>query len=401
LSESERQSSSRLMLLSFMVSSFSTQPPGLITGLLLVDIGLTFGVQVGVSGQIRTLSSVVGVFTALLLGAVSVRVRSRTLLLAGLALQVVSAVGCLAAWDFTSMLVLYSLNGIAITMIMPMVNTLIGENFPQDRRSRILGWSAAGTSIAYLVCSPLVGLISGFAGWRMTFLTLMLPISLLGLAIGLIGVPGGGDGGRSADAPGLTAGFRSVLSNRSAVFSLLGSMLTWASFSGSLTYSISFFREEFLLSLGWASLLLSAMALSKTLGHLMIGSLVDRLGRKKATVASVASTALFTAFYLASDLLWLSMALVCVSCVLAGFMHSSVDSLNLEQVQEFRSSMMSLSAAASTMGGVIGSGLGGVTLIFYGYSGVGAVLGLLGVVSGITYYVFAREPVNDAQPRPR
>ncbi len=194
MSESERKPSSRLMLLSFMVSSFSTQPPGLITGLLLVDIGLTFGVQVGVSGQIRTLSSVVGFFTALLLGVVSVRVRSRTLLLAGLGLQVVSAVGCFAAWDFTSMLVLYSLNGIAVTMIMPMVNTLIGENFPQDRRSRILGWSAAGTSIAYLVCSPLVGLISGFAGWRMAFLALMLPMSLLGLAIGLIGVPGGGGG---------------------------------------------------------------------------------------------------------------------------------------------------------------------------------------------------------------
>lgn len=401
MSESEREPSSRLMLLSFMVSSFSTQPSGLITGLLLVDIGLTFGVQVGVSGQIRTLSSVVGVFTALLLGVVSVRVRSRTLLLAGLGLQVVSAVGCFAAWDFTSMLVLYSLNGIAVTMIMPMVNTLIGEHFPQDRRSRILGLSAAGTSIAYLVCSPLVGLISGFAGWRMAFLALMLPVSLLGLAVGLIGVPRGGGNGGSAGARGLTAGFSSVLSNRSAVFSLLGSLLTWASFSGSLTYSISFFREEFLLSLGWASLLLSAMALSKTLGHLMIGSLVDRLGRKKATVASVVLTALFTGFYLASDLLWLSMALVCVSCVLAGFMHSSVDSLNLEQVPEFRSSMMSLSAAASTMGGVIGSGLGGVILILYGYSGVGAVLGFLGVVSGVTYYVFAREPVNDAQPRPR
>jgi MFS family permease len=133
----------------------------------------------------------------------------------------------------------------------------------------------------------------------------------------------------------------------------------------------------------------------------MIGSLVDRLGRKKATVASVVLTALFTALYLASDLLWLSMALVCVSCVLAGFMHSSVDSLNLEQVPEFRSSMMSLSAAASTMGGVIGSGLGGVILILYGYSGVGAVLGLLGIVSGIIYYVFAREPVNDAQTMPR
>jgi len=32
-----------MMLASFMVSSFATQPPGFITGLLLMEIGLTFG----------------------------------------------------------------------------------------------------------------------------------------------------------------------------------------------------------------------------------------------------------------------------------------------------------------------------------------------------------------------
>jgi len=44
-----------MMLASFMVLSFATQPPGFITGLLLMEIGLTFGQQVGTSGQIRTL----------------------------------------------------------------------------------------------------------------------------------------------------------------------------------------------------------------------------------------------------------------------------------------------------------------------------------------------------------
>jgi len=120
---------------------------------------------------------------------------------------------------------------------------------------------------------------------------------------------------------------------------------------------------------------------------------VNRLGRKTAAVATVTSTALFTASYMMSKALWPSLALVCTSCVLAGFMHSSVDSFNLEQVSQFHGPMMSLSKATSTLGGVIGSGLGGLTLILHGYSGVGAILGSFGIFSGIVYYTFAREPI--------
>jgi predicted MFS family arabinose efflux permease len=198
----------------------------------------------------------------------------------------------------------------------------------------------------------------------------------------------------SVNPQGYFDGFKSIFSERSATFCLLGTTLTWASFTGTLTYSISFFRENFSMAVGWASLLLSAMALSMTIGHLLIGSLVNRYGRKNVAVALVISTALFTAFYLMSNTLWPSMVLVCISCVLAGFMHSSVDSLNLEQVPEFRGPMMSLSTAASTLGGVIGSGLGGLTLILYGYSGFGSLLGLFGIVSGVVYQLFARDPIG-------
>ncbi len=92
----------RLMTLSFIVSSFATQPAGLITSLLLIEIGLTFGVPVGVTGQLRTVSSIVGVFVALLLGVISLRYSSRSLLLTGSVLLIISAVGCAFAWDFTS-----------------------------------------------------------------------------------------------------------------------------------------------------------------------------------------------------------------------------------------------------------------------------------------------------------
>jgi predicted MFS family arabinose efflux permease len=384
----------KLMTLSFIVSSFATQPAGLITSLLLIEIGLTFGVSVGVAGQLRTVSSIVGVLVALLLGVISLRYSSRSLLLTGSVLLVISAVGCAFAWDFTSMLVIFSLTGVGVTMIAPMINTLIGENFPKDKRSRILGLSAAGTSIAFLVCSPLVSYISGVGGWRLVFLLLMLPVSIVGLAMAFIGIPKSSQAKKSTQVKELLSGFRSVLSDSSAVFCLIGTMLTWTSFLGSLTYSISFFREQFSLALGWASILLSAMALSKTVGHLTISSLIGKLGRKNAAVASIVSMAILTFCYLFSSIFWLSVAIVCVSCTLAGYMHSSVDSLNLEQVPEYRSSMQSLSYAFYTLGGVMGAGLGGFALVFGGYHILGVLLGIFGVASGIVLYVFAREPTN-------
>lgn len=391
----DKTHSKKLMTLSFIVSSFATQPAGLIISLLLIEIGLTFGVPVGVTGQLRTVSSIIGVFVALLLGVISLRYSSRSLLLTGSVLLILSAIGCAFAWDFASMLVLFSLTGVGVTMIAPMINALIGENFPKEKRSRILGLSAAGTSIAFLICSPLVSYISGVAGWRVVFLLIMLPVSIIGLFMAFIGIPKSAQIRKPIGINELLSGFKSVLSERSAVFCLIGTMLTWTSFLGSLTYSMSFFREQFLVALGWASLLLSAMALSKTLGHLTISSLIARLGRKNAAVASIVSMALLTLSYLFSPILWLSVALVCVSCILAGYMHSSVDSLNLEQVPEYRSSMMSLSYAFNTLGGVIGAGLGGFALVFGGYRILGVLLGLFGFSSGIVFYVFAKEPKKE------
>ena len=57
----------RMVLSSLAISRFATMPPGFLTGLLLLDIGNSFGLAVGVTGQIRTAASIVGVLSALLI----------------------------------------------------------------------------------------------------------------------------------------------------------------------------------------------------------------------------------------------------------------------------------------------------------------------------------------------
>ena len=79
----EAQSSDKLITLSLVIARLATWPIGSITGLLLIDIALTFNQSVGVMGQIRTIGSLVGVIFALLMGVLSVKYNHKTLMVFG------------------------------------------------------------------------------------------------------------------------------------------------------------------------------------------------------------------------------------------------------------------------------------------------------------------------------
>jgi predicted MFS family arabinose efflux permease len=83
-----------LFLPSLVISYFATSPLGIVTGLFLLKMAETFGVDKGFMGQINTFSSIVSVVFALLMGVLSVRLRHKSLLLIGLLFLGVSAVGC-------------------------------------------------------------------------------------------------------------------------------------------------------------------------------------------------------------------------------------------------------------------------------------------------------------------
>jgi MFS family permease len=65
---------------------------------------------------------------------------------------------------------------------------------------------------------------------------------------------------------------------------------------------------------------------------------------------------------------------------------TSYNSLTLEQVPEFRGTMMSLSAASLGLGMAIGSGLGGLIFLEYGWRPVGPALGSIGIFASMIFY---------------
>jgi predicted MFS family arabinose efflux permease len=376
---SEGASPGRLTLPSLVMSRFALQPSTLLVGLLLIDIGGTFGLPIGVVGQLRTAASIVGVVSALLMGALSVRYRHKSLLMGGLLIFVVSSIGCALSTSFTMMLLFNSLAGIGTAMVAPMTVALVAEHFALESRSGAIGWVIAGQSLAYLVGAPLIGFLAGHGGWRTPFLVFVMPAALVALLLSQWGLSARPPPQQAAAGRSFSRGFNAVLTNRSAVTCLLCFVLSMVGFQAVLLYMASFLRQTFTLTTGVTSLLILGSSIFYTVGSLGSGRLVSRLGRKRTVVlANLLSSVGVIAFTNLSS--FLPVMLFYYLCALfSGSGFAAYQSLIVEQVPEYRGTVMSLTSAANSLGTALGAAIGGAILLNFGYGVFGAVLGVIGV----------------------
>ena len=394
----EKPSSGRLILPSLVISRFATGCPGILTGLLLIDIGLTFGCSVGIMGQIRTASSIVGVISALIMGVLSIRFKHKTLLMIGLSSILISALGCSFALNFNMMLLLYLLTGLGMAMITPMTATLVAEHFPLEKRGSTIGWLVAGGSLSYLIGAQVITFLAGIRDWRLAFLGFVVPILIMGLVLVLVGLPSTSSGHRSKMREGnYLEGFKAVFTNRSATACIVGTVLRTASFQMLLLYGISFFRQRFLISTGSASIVMTSAALCYTLGSLVLGRFVDRFGRKPLTVLATFLAGVFTISLTLLPNLYLALAMNFLGAWFSGINVSAAQSLTLEQVPRYRGTMMSMNSAAVNIGTALGAGIGGLVLLLYDWEFLGISLGTVGIIAAVIYYLLAIDPTRTSE----
>jgi len=387
----DQTSPGRLTLSSLVFSSFAVGTPGILTGLLLIEIGATFGVPVGIMGQVRTASSTMVIVASLLISVASTRYTAKALLMFGILSLLTSAIGCAFAQSYIMMLLLYPLTGIGMATIQPMALTLIAEYFPLERRARAVGWYVAGGSLAYVVGSQAIVFLARRGGWRAAYLGFVAPVVMMSFVLAWIGLPKLSVDNVEGDG-GFMRGFRGVLMKRSAVSCLFATVLRLASFQLILLYGTSFFREEFVVSRELASTIITVVALSYTAGSIVVGRLVDRYGRRRLTLATTFLAASFTILMTLSPDFILALLFDFLSAWFFGMSASVAHSLNLEQVPEFRGIMMSLNSASGGLGAALGAGIGGFVLLTYGYGTSGITLGGLGVVSALIYLFLTTDP---------
>jgi len=391
----EKGSVGRLFLPALVLSRFATTPSGIILSFLLIEIGLTFGLPVGVTGQLSTARSIVGVVSAILMGILSVRFKHKSLLTTGLIILSVAILGCGLASNFILLLIFYPLLGLGGSMVMPMTTTLTAKHLPLKKRASVIGLLMATVSVSYLIGTLFIRFISDIGGWRLPFLVYALPFPLLSILLVFKGLPHESESEQTSLNKGsLADGFKGVLSNRSAVACLVSSALSSAAWQGILLYAISFYRQQFLVSKGIASYIMIGASMSYTLGALISSRFVNKLGRKPVTFISSLMAGIFIFSFTIVPDLWISLSLTLAGCLFAGMRSTAGVSLTIEQVPEFRGTMMSISSASVSMGSALGSGLGGFALLLYNYEAIGPTLGLLGLASAIIVYLIVVDPTR-------
>jgi predicted MFS family arabinose efflux permease len=74
------------------------------------------------------------------------------------------------------------------------------------------------------------------------------------------------------------------------------------------------------------------------------------------------------------------------------FAFSALNSLTLEQIPKHRGTLMSIRSGIVSIGSAMGSFVGGLALLWYGYELVGISLGAMAVISALITHFLAIDP---------
>jgi len=394
LAVSRMRSLGTLFVFSVVIAYFATFTLDVMPNLLLIDIASTFQTTLGAASQIRTFTSIATFTCALLLGALSIRFKYKSLLLIGVGLMFISALGCFFAPTLSWMHLFYSLNGAGSAMVLPMALALVGDLLPLEKRAKAVGYIVAMSPLSFFVATPITGFLADFGGWRLVPLLFAAPFSVAGLVFAFFGLPSSPSHEQTVKFNKETylESFKQVLLNKSAVACLVGNIFRTATWNATLLFGISFYRESFSTALSFGSGILMGGALLFTLGSVIGGRIANRFGRKPLAVfASFLSGVCIICFFLMPNF-ETALFFDYLGVFLSGIALLAATSLSLEQVPKSRGTMMALNSAAIAVGGVLVAVVGGAVLDLFSYGMIGLTLGPTGIIAAAVFYFLTKDP---------
>lgn len=397
-STEEKPSAGRLLVPSLAVAFFSTWIIESLTGIFLIDVTTTFfgspnPTSIAITGQLVTLSSIVSIFAAILLGIMSVSYNHKKLLLMGSLSVTLGTLGCFFAPDFLFMQVFFPIEGIGSATIGAMAFAIVGEFLALEKRPKAIGWILAAASTSSIVGLLVISLFfSGAGGWRSYLLWFALPISLVSLAAVYFGVPASPPKPRIIGKEAYLSSFRQVFLKKSAASCLIGVMFRQAGFAWVSVYSATFFRTQFGLSLSSAALLGLVGGVFFVIAEIVGGHLVNRIGRKRQLVATLVISSPLLMLVAFVPNLWIVLILSWIGGFIYGMSFPANTSLILEQAPESRGTMMSMSTIFVTFGTGLGAALGGAALILSGWIGLILTFAAMQLIAAAIFFFLTKDP---------
>jgi predicted MFS family arabinose efflux permease len=306
--------------------------------------------------------------------------------------MIIVGAGCGTVSSLSALFVVYSLQGLGVGIMSPMVNTMIGQYLPQEKQSKAMGYLIASVSLSYLVSSPIISYLNNNHGWRSAFIYYQLPLAFVSLVVSYRYLPllerDVTEGSSYSEGLGL------IRDSRSALACLIGVLLGAVCWQSYLTYSTSFLRDVFGISVYTASIIMIVTSGSFTVGSVLSGGLCNRFGKKLVTVSGTLLLGVFTILFAFSPSFIFGVVIGCIGFFFGGLRVPGANGLALDQVPEYRGVMMSLSTGFVNIGNFIGTAVGGFVLDVYGWGVQGLMLGVFGLIGSLIYQMYSKENSN-------
>ncbi len=352
-------SNRNLLLTVLLLTTFLASTIMVFYSTLLVEIADSFNVSIGLASQLSLIGSATGLITGFVMGALTAKFTSKSLFLAGTGCFSCGALTFYLAPNFTVLLISEFFVGVGVAVIGILTYTLIGDNFPLEKRGKAIGLTFSVPAASFILVGPLSGVISAAAGWRSVLLLLILPLAAVCLLLSYFVISN--QPKRTAQEASLSKPFKKVLLHKSAMACILSTVLI-TFISVVPLFAVSFYRLNFGVSATLGASLSSVSALGAMIGGVVAGKLINTLGRKKTTVVAGAFSGFSVILFSSIAVLWVSWFFWVLAAFTGAITATALYSLILEQLPAFRAELMSINQAFHNGGVIIGVALGGLVL---------------------------------------
>ena len=383
------QRDTKIITLALALCTASTGPQLVALSLLMPEISATLNTPITQLGQLNTAYSILAIIGSLIMGFITIRYPPKRLLVTGIATLLVGVATAAFSQSYVHMLIAFILYGIGTSLTLPIVSLLL-TLYPQRERTTAMGRIYSGRSLTSIIATPIIGALTASYGWRTGYIGFGAPLILLSIILILAKVP---EQPVSTEKIDLTAGFKNILRNRSAVACIIGAALSLAFFNGLMVFNGTYTRNHLNLSIETASLAMSLTFIAIAIGQVASGTIASRLGIKSTTWISTLIGGASLLIYFSTTLPAPAAILASViGTAMAGTTMTTMATLALEQVPESRGTMMSLNSAAMSMGAMLSTTIGGVAIDNLGFTGFGLIMFVITLIAAVTFYIWTWEP---------
>ena len=394
---SKKTSMGRMFLPSLSAAFFAISISGPVFALLTVDIAKTFfgsadQAAIGATSQISTVNNAAEVALALLMGVLAVRFKHKSLLLAGVALVAVSAIGGFFAPTLLWLQLSFALEGAGSITVSILGLTLIGDSLPFSKKAKAVSYVTAATSLASLIAILIIGFVTAGGGWRSVLMFFVMPVAVASLILTFLTLPSRTHEQQpTAGKEAYLKSFKQVLLNKSAASCIIGGMLINA--AAFVVFVFAFYRTQFSISLFSTVGIMMTAAVIFIVASLLVGRLANRFGTKNlVVVGGVGNGILMAAFFFIPNL-WAALTVHMIGLTFGVIGLTAFQCLALDQAPKSRGTMMSVKSVFANIGGAIGTAVGGLVLIYsLSYQAVGIVLGAFSIAAAVIWFFLTKQP---------